>query len=283
MLSWAARFAAITAIACLSILLNPAVARADHEVYCPPGGGDCIVKAHKPRQPGTPGDSGGGGGGGSSDPDPCMYELASPQPPAGHSAWEGHAPGDGAVYVRICTNAAGETIISLMWAASPPGNTLTPAILAAQAVKRLPIKGPDIGIAPDGNGSGLVGLPVWMWTAVTPSTWGPSSATAAVPGLSVTATARAQKIVWTMGDGATITCTAPGTPYQPEFGNRRSPDCGYDGYSTPSSTRPGGRYPVTGTTTWQVTWVGGGQSGALTVTRSSTTTIDIDELQVVTS
>jgi hypothetical protein len=46
---------------------------------------------------------------------------------------------------------------------------------------------------------------------------------------------------------------------------------------------PGGRFTVTGTTTWNIEWQGGGQNGTLTVTRASTTTIQIDELQVVTS
>jgi hypothetical protein len=122
-----------------------------------------------------------------------------------------------------------------------------------------------------------------MWTAVSPATWGPSRATASVPGLSVTATARAEKIVWSMGDGNAVTCGNAGTPYKPSFGRAESPTCGYDqGYQLPSSTRPGGRYTVAGATTWQVTWVGGGESGELTVTRTSSTAIAIEELQVVT-
>lgn len=36
-----------------------------------------------------------------------------------------------------------------------------------------------------------------------------------------------------MGDGATVTCTAPGTPYTPNYGAQPSPDCGH------TYTRPG--------------------------------------------
>ncbi|RQX02829.1 ATP/GTP-binding protein [Micromonospora arida] len=146
------------------------------------------------------------------------------------------------------------------------------------------LDGPSIGIAPQIDGTGLVGLPIWLWNKVSPSTWGPITRTAAVPGRSVTATATAQKIVWTMGDGSSVTCTTPGTPYQPSYGNKKSPDCGYSGYSQPSSTQAEGRYTVTATTSWLVTWSGGGgTTGSQTVDLSSTATIDIDELQVITS
>jgi hypothetical protein len=176
----------------------------------------------------------------------------------------------------------GLTGFTQFWRATPPpgfGGGPSPAELAARAINQLPIRGPRIGSAPATGGSGLVGLPVWLWTPATEATWGPASATASVPGLSVTATARAEKIVWSMGDGNSVTCTSPGTPYKASFGRKQSPDCGYKGYQKPSS----GRYTVTGVTTWQVHWVGGGQTGDVTVTRSSSTTIDIDELQVITS
>lgn len=294
-----------------SVLLVQAPALADHEVVCPPAGGDCTVVAHTPASPDSSGDggnSGGGSGGGGityclegdagltqgcfkaglgwyNPADQCFYQLANPQPPAGDPAWAGHAPGDGKVYLSAC-GWPGLVGFVDRWRATPPpgfGGLPSPAQLAAQAVSQLPIRGPVIGTAPEPAGAGLVGLPIWMWTQVSPETWGPSSATASVPGLSVTATARAKKIVWSMGDGASVTCTSPGTPYKPAYGNRPSPDCGYEGYSRPSSTVSGGRYTVSGVTTWAISWAGGGQGGTLTVTRTSTTSIDVDELQVVTS
>jgi hypothetical protein len=225
--------------------------------------------------------------------DGCYWQEANPPPPPGDPAWRGHQPGDGAVYTTVCypPNAIaplGIGGVGIVWRATPPpgfGGGPTPAQLAAQAINQLPIRGPMIGIAPDQNGAGLVGLPVWMWSTVTPQTWGPISATASVPGLSVTATARAQRIVWDMGDATrttsshTVVCTNPGTPYKTEYGRAPSPTCGLAaGYARPSNPR----FTVTATTTWHVTWAGGGASGTLDVTRASTTTIDIDELQVVT-
>ncbi|MFY1633676.1 hypothetical protein ACN27F_10385 [Solwaraspora sp. WMMB335] len=147
------------------------------------------------------------------------------------------------------------------------------------------MRGAEIGISPDPSGSGLVGLPIWLWTAVTPLTWGPITATASVPGLSVTARGQATEIRWDMGDGRSVTCENPGTPYnKATHGASASTTCGYPGYSVPSRTQPDGRYTVVATTTWHIEWwvVGGGATGAETVTRESSTSIRIDELQVVT-
>ncbi|TQS44444.1 ATP/GTP-binding protein [Cryptosporangium phraense] len=166
---------------------------------------------------------------------------------------------------------------------APPQQAETAQDVALREFAKIPIKGPQIGIVPgpEAGKAGLVGLPVWLWTAVTPQTWGPFTATATVPGLTVTATATAVKITWNMGDGHQVTCTNPGTPYQASYGNAASPDCGYR-YTRSSRSQPGGRYTVTGTTNWVVNWAGGGQTGTIPQTRQTTTTIQIDELQVVT-
>lgn len=213
--------------------------------------------------------------------DGCYYKLASPQPPKSDPAWQGHTTG--AIYDSTCFGTIG-TGGGPVWRATPPpgGPTITPEELAQQAIKQLPIHGPDIGMAPGAGKEGLVGLPVWMWTRVSAATWGPSSATAAVPGLLVTATAKASKIVWRMGDGDSVTCTGPGTPYSAERGNRKSPDCGHT-YTASSAGESGNAYRVTATTTWDVTWVGGGATGALTTTRTSATTAQIGEMQVLIS
>lgn len=121
-------------------------------------------------------------------------------------------------------------------------------------------------------------MPVWLWTEVGASTWGPTSATASVPGLSVTATARARQIQWVMGDGRTETCAGPGTPYF--TGGVTSPTCQHI-YERPSASEPGGVFAITATTTWDVTWAGGGASGSLTTTRQSTASVRIDEVQVL--
>jgi hypothetical protein len=120
-----------------------------------------------------------------------------------------------------------------------------------------------------------------MWTTVNANTWGPIAASDSDAGLTVSIEARAASIVWSMGDGATVNCGNPGTPYEARFGDAASPTCGHV-YRTPSRDQPGGIFSVTATTTWQVTWAGGGESGVITTTRQSQTTVRIGELQVVT-
>ena len=109
--------------------------------------------------------------------DGCYYKLASPQPPQSDPIWEGHT--NGAIYESVCFGFEGTGGGPVWRATAPPGvAAVTPEELAQQAVKLLPIHGPDVGIAPELGKQGLVGLPVWMWTTVTPATWGPATATA---------------------------------------------------------------------------------------------------------
>jgi hypothetical protein len=214
--------------------------------------------------------------------DGCYYRGADPQPARSNPVWQGHYP-DGSVYLATCLGTPG-TGGGLVWLQDPPpgfgGTAITAAELASQAVRRMQLLGPDIGIVPEPGKVGLVGLPVWIWTQVSPRTWGPISITASVPGLSVTATANAEQISWRMGDGHAVVCRGPGTPYQDRFGGRSSPDCGHT-YTRTSARIPGGAYSVTATTTWRVVWVGGGQRGELTLDRSTTTQVRIGELQVL--
>ena len=140
------------------------------------------------------------------------------------------------------------------------------------------LTGPAIRLSIPADKFATVGVPVWLWTEVTPTTWGPNSATASVPGLSVTATAQARQIVWDTGDGRSETCRNPGTPYY--TGGVVSPTCQHV-YERSSAQEPDTAYRVTATTTWDVTWTGGGTSGSLTVTRVSTGSVRVGEVQVL--
>ncbi|WP_139185827.1 ATP/GTP-binding protein [Sanguibacter gelidistatuariae] len=215
--------------------------------------------------------------------DGCYYLRLDPPPNASHPIWSGDSPEGRSVYQRECMLAGGGSS-NYGWAVlddavAAPAITATPAQVALQAIAQMTLLGPDIAMAPPTDRLGLVGIPVWMWTDATTATWGPVTATASVTGVSVTATASASKIVWDMGDGHTVTCRGPGTPYG-GGAFTDSPDCGYV-YPRSSAGQPGDAYTVTATTTWDITWVGGGQSGSLTTTRDSTTQLQIGELQVL--
>lgn len=212
--------------------------------------------------------------------DSCYYKHRDPQPPSDDLAWDGHYP-TGAIYVVSCAESLGGPGTNGGWAwlaGPPPGYGGDAGQLAQRAVQQLALEGPAIRTPLDGNEIGTVGIPLWLWTDQGDTTWGPATATAAVPGLSVTATARAKWIDWDLGDGSTMRCEGPGTPYIP--GQVKSPTCDHV-YTRSSAGLPGDVYTVTGTTTWEVTWSGGGMSGVLQVARSSSTTVPIGELQVL--
>lgn len=289
----------------------PAVV-AEESVDCPKAKPYCVIDVEQPAVPGS--DEPGGGspprGDGPGEPErvcrsrsgvevdciseafgwwspqhQCWFKPADPQPPRRDPVWQGRYP-DGAVYLATCIRVGNGPGGGWMWLPNPPegygGPTVTPAQLAARAVDRLPLAGPDIGIAPEPGKTGLVGVPVWMWTREPAATWGPVSATASVPALSVTARAQARLIEWEMGDGQTVVCRNPGTPYEKRLGGGESPTCGHV-YARPSVGQPEEAYQVTATTTWQITWSGGGESGALVEQRSSSVPVRIGELQVLVS
>jgi hypothetical protein len=88
------------------------------------------------------------------------------------------------------------------------------------------------------------------------------------------------KIVWKMGDGASVTCNGSGTPYTSSEGMAESPTCGHV-YSKTSASTQSGKFPVTATSTWTINWQGGGQAGQLTEVRQTNVQVAVGEVQVV--
>ncbi|MGA5277853.1 ATP/GTP-binding protein [Streptomyces cellulosae] len=287
---------AITAVTVLATLSVPVLSHAEDD---PKGGGgiecglyDCEVEVDVPGQGGgQAGGSGGtdgtGGSGLSDSGDPtdktvCVYKLADPQPPAGSLDWQGHEPGDGAVYEQTCGwgGVDGDVIVRMVWLADPPPQeTVDPAVLAQRAVDSMTLLGPDIA-SPRVAGKYTVGVPMWMWVNRSATTYGPNTASASAGGITVTATAKVSKIVWKMGDGASVTCNGPGTPYTSSEGMAESPDCGHV-YSKTSAGAQNGKFPVTATSTWTINWQGGGQAGQLTEVRQTNVQVAVGEVQVV--
>jgi hypothetical protein len=229
--------------------------------------------------------SGNGSGEQEEDPANCRVVLQDPQPPADHPWWNGHDPETTTMYAEVCfwggqEGSAFTEPILVADGEDAPEAAPEPAQVAQQAIDRMLLKGPDIGIAPDPEGEGAVGVPVWMWTSEGPTTTGPNEASSSAGGVTVIAVATAESITWSMGDGSEVTCEPPGTPYEASHGMAESPDCGHI-YSAASNDQPDGHYTVTATTTWRVPWEGGGQAGVITTERTSSTEIAIGELNVV--
>lgn len=275
-------------------------------VDCPAGIGDCAVSASGPSSPSSGGGGGPGGGrssGGAGqcqfsghtfpcysdlfgwfdNQDGCYYQLMDPQPPAGTAFWKGHKPGDGSIYWGDCPLVTGKNLPGggAQWFQNPPpgyGGAVNVQALAQQAVSKMALQGPAIGIAPPPGSRGVVGLPVWLWDNVSATTWGPNSASASAGAVTVTATGSVTRIVWDMGDGQSVTCTGPGEAYQASFGSAQPP-CGHT-YAQTSASMPGGRYAINATATWVVNWQATtGQRGQITVTRTSASSVVIGELR----
>jgi hypothetical protein len=215
----------------------------------------------------------------------CWVQKVVPQPPANDPIWEGNT--DGAIY-RCTTPQIPGTLIGSSteyWAADSGAGAPTlidPVTLATEAVERMRLKGPVVAVTPvDAAAPLLVGVDAWLWLDDDgPRSVGPISRTATAGSVSVTATAVVTKVVWDMGDGTTVTCTGPGTPWTPARGTGPSPTCGHR-YLQPSTAEPGGTFSVRATTHWQVDWTGAGQSGVITFTLTGERALEVTELQVL--
>ncbi|MCL2848616.1 MAG: hypothetical protein FWE61_01055 [Micrococcales bacterium] len=165
-----------------------------------------------------------------------------------------------------------------------------PAVLARRAVTQMQLRAPQIGMTggspPDGMQ--IVGIPAWMWVADPgESTTGPIERFASEGGITVRATARLDRTVWTMGDGTVVTCPgarAPGTPYEGRYDKLPSPTCGHM-YTRTSAGQPNEAFTVIVTAYWVVEWSvvagGGGQSGTITQQMSRNTPKQVGELQAL--
>lgn len=190
--------------------------------------------------------------------DGCYYRPADIDP-ATEAAMGGSPQGRGGWYWRTCRGDLDGSANSMMlvWLENPPA--ISPEILARQAASRLVL--PAVQVRSSPSGEKLVRLPTWLW--VSSSSWGSRSATASVPGITVTARAHATRASWVMGDGTTVVCRGPGTPWRSGTNPRaQSPDCGHT-YTRSSAGQPQSSYPVSVTVTWAISWSGGGQSGTL--------------------
>ncbi|MFD4955305.1 ATP/GTP-binding protein [Streptomyces sp. NPDC058451] len=242
----------------------------------------CVNVGVSEETGGSSGQAGGSQGGDSGDSKvECKYTKVDPKPPAAWPGWQGADPKKNDVYFYGCTdsgqnNPDGFVVVPL---GQPPVPQVDPRELAQRAVDSMTLLGPDIA-SPRAAGKYTVGVPMWMWVNQSATTYGPNTASATAGGITVTATAEVSKIVWQMGDGASVTCNSPGTPYQASEGMAQSPTCGHV-YSKTSAGTQNSKYPVTATSTWTIDWQGGGQAGQLTEVRQTNVQVAIGEVQVV--
>jgi hypothetical protein len=211
--------------------------------WSPPSGSTWATRASSAPPPGKPNPN---------QPYGCRYQLAGPQSsqllgPGG--------PTPGQWVFPIC---AGPGVLNPMppfWVAQPQAQAaavqVNPAVVAQQAVSKLGLPSPRIGMAPPTGDPQLVGVATWMW--VNQGAWGSLSATATAGPVTVTAMAAPVKVTWDMGDGHTVTCNGPGTPYSAAAPNATT-NCSY-------TWGQAGTYQVTATVYWSVSWAAVGAPG----------------------
>jgi len=212
----------------------------------------CAVTAGDPPGGGTPGSPGGGPGTGIL---------------TGHSGGSGGCPGTASQQFGCvppgCKIVNG-TLGCPLGAVGPGGRAAgppAPGVLAELAERLLRLPDPVIRSSPASAAMQLTELPTWLWMA--PGVWVARSATARVPGESVTATATPASAAWQMGDGHTVTCHGPGTAYTASSSPASaSPACGYT-YTQSSAGQPRAAFRVSVTIAWDITWAGGGAAGTL--------------------
>ena len=214
-----------------------------------------------------PTSSGGGDGNG------CRWAPARP-----HDAGIGTDAGpvtrqiDGITYVLFDRSCAGTTVG--VWIPQPSPSQL--GMQASNAIySLLPLPVPQT--APPAT-EGVVSVGMWFWTGG--SSWTERSVTAWVPTptgvLWARTTARPARLVYSSGDGATVTCTGPGPVWTAAAGDSTPSPCMH-------TFGRAGTYPGRLGIEWSISWVSNnGGSGTLApYVTWAPVTVDVEEIQAL--
>jgi hypothetical protein len=173
-------------------------------------------------------------------------------PPTGHS-WA----------LLLCLGGvlgAGPQVVLIDSSTGAPA--VTPQQLLITAVGELHVPYLQPTTAPPRGHDGLVGLPEWFWVAA--SSWHARTVTVTAGAVWATVTAAPVGLTFRPGPGLNqVTCTGPGTSYNPhEQSTAQHTDCSYT-YLRPSTGQPGNAYLASVAVTWRITWTGSGGAGGL--------------------
>jgi hypothetical protein len=175
---------------------------------------------------------------------------------------------------------------SLCWpfgaAAGGPPTPPSPAVLAQAAAASLDLPKPSGHRSPDETnlfrGYGFTWVQLWTFWWTDPGTWRTVTATASVGGVSATVTATPVSLSYDPGDGSpAVSCVGPGRPWT-DSDRYDPPSAGACGYQYRQVTD--GPITATQTLTWHVTWTGSGGSGGVLPDMSTSTSGQIQVLQI---
>ncbi|MEU4602171.1 hypothetical protein AB0F43_04240 [Kribbella sp. NPDC023972] len=169
--------------------------------------------------------------------------------------------------------------------------TIDPRVAAQRVVETMTFRAPQLGLSPhvqSASGDGIVNVPVWMWvTDPGANTTGPLTKQATLGGVTIVATGTVDRIEWSMGPGAVVTCKGAGTPFTRANAEGKSlkeippsPTCGHK-YLKTSRCEKDGKFQVTATAHWNVHWTGGGMQGDIPLSFSRSIPLRITDLRPV--
>jgi hypothetical protein len=233
---------------------------------CSTDSASCTVSAADPGGPAVGGsaqtgnDQGSTSSSGSTAQPVCTSVAFTPSAADLVTLDQQYTPGTGHWEIITCAGPDLPTKQVLHWVANGAPVLPDPEALAAQAESKLALPSPAIEASPAVGLPQVVQLPTWTW--LPQAQWTALSATAAVPGESVTVTAIPVSVTWSWGDGTTSVCQGPGTPFTAQTVNASapSPTCGHT-YQVTSAEASGEQFAVTATVSWAVNWSGGGAAG----------------------
>jgi len=122
---------------------------------------------------------------------------------------------------------------------------------------------PSIATSPPLNTAAVVNLPTYLY--LNPGAWQNFTATASAAGVTATVVATPAEVVWSTGDGNTVTCAppqAPGVPYNSSWGSTPPPaSAGACTYAYRYPDQPGA-YQLSATVWYDAVWTSTGAGGA---------------------
>ncbi|MDR1386763.1 MAG: hypothetical protein LBJ44_04070 [Propionibacteriaceae bacterium] len=172
---------------------------------------------------------------------------------------------------------------SFVWFPSPPTAPPDPLVLAHEAVAKMHLEAPEMGVWPGGwfdqnpKAWGAVGIPVWFWAQnAKPGVSGVATASASSGGHTVIAQAHLTSITWTDDAGHRAVCGTGSAPRAYDESAWESPSgCGW-------TYDKEGDHTITAVTRIRVDWSGYGRSGVIDLTFTAPShTLRIGEVQVV--
>ena len=235
---------------------------------------------------------------------PCeWYALDDP---ADSPRWGGNSPADGRLEALRCGDIAndgsggGSALLDYRFVANASDFASDPAVapapptpyeLAQRALNQIVIPQPSIGVGPDRTKL-AVNLWTWLWTTDP----GAQTVTVSSGAISVVLTATLSSVAWSLGEPAatggpyaagppvTITCQGTGSAPPANYDWKAEPPCGhkYTWRSTKERTGGTGKWPITATSNWNVTWQSNtGVSGTATLSGTGNDALDIGEYRIV--